>query len=237
MDVGALRRVLKQCGRWRALQDHVRNLPERASSIGRALTRAEQRRLFDVAASNPEWEHVYCAATVAANTSMRPVEVKHLRRRDVDLFAGTATVARSKNMTSHRVIPLNRAARKAIIRMLDVPTPWASFVPITTSGPRASGASSIRLSRFGNGTRPGDLSVPRLGCLDYGFTISDIPSSQNWRRWACPITSSSRSRGICRAVCSSTTRTSALRRSDRRLRRWRRGGPSRTQPKNQQNPR
>ena len=119
MDVGALRRVLKHCGRWRALQDHVRNLPERASSIGRALTRAEQRRLFDVAASNPEWEHVYCAATVAANTSMRPVEVKHLRRRDVDLFAGTATVARSKNMTSHRVIPLNRAARKAIIRMLE----------------------------------------------------------------------------------------------------------------------
>jgi len=119
MDVGALRRVLKHCGRWRALQDHVGSLPEQASAIGRALTRAEQRRLFDAAASNPEWEHVYCAATLAANTSMRPVEVKHLRRRDVDLFAGTVTVAYSKNVTSHRVIPLTQAARKALTRMLE----------------------------------------------------------------------------------------------------------------------
>jgi hypothetical protein len=32
-----------------------------------------------VEASNPEWEHVFCAVIVAANTSMRPVEVKHIR--------------------------------------------------------------------------------------------------------------------------------------------------------------
>ena len=119
MDVGALRRVLKHCGRWRALHDHVANLPEQPSAIGRALTRAEQQRLFDAAASNPEWEHVYCAATLAANTSMRPVEVKHLRRRDVDLFVDTVTVAHSKNVTSDRVIPLNQPARKAISRMMD----------------------------------------------------------------------------------------------------------------------
>jgi integrase len=83
--VGVLSRVLKFCGRWRALADHVKNLPERQRPIGRALTSEERRRLFDVAASNPEWEHVYCAAIVAANTSMRPVEVKHIRRCDVDL--------------------------------------------------------------------------------------------------------------------------------------------------------
>ena len=29
MDVGVLSRVLKFCGRWRALADHVKNLPER----------------------------------------------------------------------------------------------------------------------------------------------------------------------------------------------------------------
>ena len=114
MDVGALRRVLKHCGRWHALQHRVQNLPENAGSIGRALTLDEQKRLFEAAASNPEWEHVYCAATLAANTSMRPVEVKHLRRRNADLFAGTVTVAHSKNVSSHRVIPLNQAARKAL---------------------------------------------------------------------------------------------------------------------------
>jgi integrase len=119
MDVGVLSRVLKYCGRWRALSDHVRNLPELQYSIGRALTAEERRRLFDAAASKPEWEHVYCAAVVAANTSMRPVEVKHLRRRDVDLVKKLVHVRRSKNETSHRVIPLNASAIEAVARMFE----------------------------------------------------------------------------------------------------------------------
>jgi integrase len=102
MDVGVLSRVLKSCGRWRALADHVRNLPERQHPVGRSLTPDERKRLFDAAASNPEWEHVYCAAVVAANTSMRPVEVKHLRRRDVDLVKSSCTSggARTRRVTA-----------------------------------------------------------------------------------------------------------------------------------------
>ena len=119
MDVGVLSRVLKSCGRWRALADHVRNLPERQRPVGRALTPEERKRLFDSAASNPEWEHVCCAAVVAANTSMRPVEVKHLRRRDIDVVKKLVYVRRSKNETSHRVIPLNAPAIEAIARMLE----------------------------------------------------------------------------------------------------------------------
>lgn len=119
MDVGVLSRVLKSCGRWRALTDHVRNLPERQHPVGRALTADERTRLFDAAASNPEWEHVFCAAIVAANTSMRPVEVKHLRRCDVDMVKRLLHVRRSKNETSHRVIPLNASAIKALARMFE----------------------------------------------------------------------------------------------------------------------
>jgi integrase len=119
MDVGVLSRVLKSCGGWRALAEHVRNLPERQHPVGRALTAEEQKRLFAAAASNQEWEHVYCAAIVAANTSMRPVEVKHLRRCDVDLVKKLLHVRRSKNETSHRVIPLNTSAVNAVARMFD----------------------------------------------------------------------------------------------------------------------
>jgi integrase len=50
---------------------------------------------------------------------MRPVEVKHLRRRDVDLVKKLVYVRRSKNETSHRVIPLNASAIEAIARMLE----------------------------------------------------------------------------------------------------------------------
>jgi len=39
------------------------------------------------------------------------VEVKHLRRCDVDLVKELVHVRRSKNETSHRVIPLNALAR------------------------------------------------------------------------------------------------------------------------------
>ena len=119
MDVGVLSRVLRSCGRWRAMAEHVHNLPERQHPTGRALTGDEQRRLFAAAASNQEWEHVYCAAIVAANTSMRPVEVKHLRRCDVDLVKKLLHVRRSKNETSHRVIPLNTSALNALARMFD----------------------------------------------------------------------------------------------------------------------
>jgi hypothetical protein len=52
--------------------------------IDRALTTKEQKRRLETAASNPEWEHVDCAAVHAANTSMRGVEVRHIRRKEVD---------------------------------------------------------------------------------------------------------------------------------------------------------
>jgi integrase len=119
MDTGALRRVLKHCGRWRMLQNRVQNLPENQQPIGRALTVEERDRLVKVAATNPDWEHVYCAAIIAANTSMRPVEVKNLRWQDVNLFDATVTVKRSKNATSHRIIPLNHSAQRAFGRMLE----------------------------------------------------------------------------------------------------------------------
>jgi integrase len=95
------------------------NLPERQRPVGRALTPEERKRLFDAAASNAECEHVYCAAVVAANTSMRPIEVKRLRRCDVDLVKRLEHVRRSKNETSHRVIPLNASAIEAAARMFE----------------------------------------------------------------------------------------------------------------------
>ena len=119
MDVGVLLRVLKSTGRAIQIDGAVQHLPERPSLIGRALTHNEQRRLFDTAGKNPDWEHVYCAAMLAANTSLRPVEVKHLRRRDVDVFKKILTVRRSKNQSSHRVIPLNASAVRAASRMLE----------------------------------------------------------------------------------------------------------------------
>ncbi len=105
MDVGALSRVLKHFGLWRPIEERVKQLPETASQIGHALTYEEQHKLLEVASGNPDWEPVYLAAVLAANTSLRPVEVKHLQWRNVDLIEGLIRVTRSKNQSSHRVTP------------------------------------------------------------------------------------------------------------------------------------
>jgi integrase len=112
MDVGALSRTLKHFGLWRAIEERVELLPEPESSIGRARTYEEQYRLWEVASSDSDWEPVYLAAVVAANT--RPVEVKHLTWECVDLINRLVRVTRSKLESSHRVIPLNATARKAL---------------------------------------------------------------------------------------------------------------------------
>ena len=118
LDVAVLSRVLKHCKHWRRLKDDVHFLPERPSLIGKALTAEERQRLLKVAASNPEWEHLYCASVLALSTTMRRGEVTHLRRRDVDLFKKTVSISRSKNDYGCRIIPLTNTAVKVLASML-----------------------------------------------------------------------------------------------------------------------
>jgi integrase len=119
MDIGALRQVMKRFKQWRRLEDDVRMLTEFGGEpVGRVLTIEEQQTLFKTAESNPEWEHVYCAAILAANTSMRGVEVKHVRRKDFDPDKRVIHIRRSKNETSKRVIPLNDSAFDAVSHMV-----------------------------------------------------------------------------------------------------------------------
>jgi integrase len=117
MNVGALRQVMKRFKQWRRLEDDVKMLTESGGEpIGRVLTTEEQRKLFKTAEANPEWEHVYCAAILAANTSMRGIEVKHVRRKDFDAEKRVVHIRASKNETSKRVIPLNDSAFDAVQR-------------------------------------------------------------------------------------------------------------------------
>ena len=119
MDVGALRQVMKRFKHWRRIEDDVKMLTEAGGEpVGRVLTSEEQERLFKTAEGNAEWEHVYCAAILAANTSMRGVEVKHVRRRDFDIEKRVVRIRTSKNETSKRVIPLNDSAFEAIARII-----------------------------------------------------------------------------------------------------------------------
>ncbi|HEY7443163.1 MAG TPA: tyrosine-type recombinase/integrase [Vicinamibacterales bacterium] len=178
------------------------------------LTTEEQERLFEVAKANHEWQHVYCAGVLAANTSMRGVEIKHVRRKDVDLDARALHIRKRKNEGSTRVLPLNDDALGAVKTMIERADKlghvdsehylWCASQhhQLDPTKPAEKWDTAWRALRKAAG-------LPGLRFHDLRHTVMTRllePANQ--------ITSWNQSRGIFRAECSSTTRTSAwLRRS------------------------
>jgi integrase len=119
METGVLRRMLKRAKVWNAISEDVKAFPERQEDVGRVLTADLKRRLFETAASRPEWMVAHCAAVLAVSTTCRGVEIRNLRWQDVDLFSRVATIRRSKTAAGHRTIPLNGDAMAALARLLE----------------------------------------------------------------------------------------------------------------------
>lgn len=117
MELAVLRQMLKRGRCWNRVAEDVRPLPESGRVVGRALSREDKVLLFQTAASEDRWLVAFCAAVLAANTTCRGVELKGLRWRDVDLFARTVAVRRSKTEAGHRTIPLTSDAMQALSRL------------------------------------------------------------------------------------------------------------------------
>jgi integrase len=98
------------------LADDIKPLRE-PRSIGRAMSLEDKLRLLSTAASNPDWENARLAMTLALCTTMRGVEIKNLRWRDVDFLRQSLTIRRSKTETGLRSIPLNEDAYGAILSL------------------------------------------------------------------------------------------------------------------------
>jgi integrase len=116
MDIGALRRLLKQAKLWRRLSDDVRLLPQ-CSDVGRALTPEEKDRLIKAAPGKNEWQNARLAMMLALNTTLRSCEIRWLRWRDVNLIEREVTVRRSKTDAGERCIPLNADAWAAVLEL------------------------------------------------------------------------------------------------------------------------
>ena len=115
-----IRHVLKEAKIWATVADSYKALPEDRRGPGRALEELQERLLFDTARSKPGWDVAFYGAMVAANTTMRSIEIKSLRIGDVNLIEREVSVNRSKGNTSGvRRIPLNDAAVWAFARLLE----------------------------------------------------------------------------------------------------------------------
>jgi integrase len=115
-ELGILRRVMKRARIWARVADDIRPLRE-PSSIGKALGEEEAQRLLRTAAMRPEWETAYLAAILCLNTTARSCELKGLQWSDVDLFAKTLTIRKSKTAAGERVVPLTDVAVSALGRL------------------------------------------------------------------------------------------------------------------------
>ena len=115
-ELGILRRVLKRARLWARVADDIRPLKE-PGTIGRALTEDEQQRLLKTAVMRPEWETAYLAAILCLNTTARGCELKGLQWADVDLFAKTLTIRKSKTAAGERIVPLTTVACSALARL------------------------------------------------------------------------------------------------------------------------
>ena len=117
MEIGVLRLLMKRAHTWSLVAEDVKLFPKRSRVVGKALTREQKAHLFRTAASQDEWLVAYCAAVLAVSTTCRGVELKGLHWRDVDLFAQTMRVTRSKTDAGHRTIPLNSDGMAAFARL------------------------------------------------------------------------------------------------------------------------
>jgi integrase len=109
IEVGVLRRMLKQFKLWHLVGEDYKPLPE-PKDIGRALTPEQELNLFSVASTRPEWSVAFWVSLVAANTTAGGCEIRNLRLQDIDLQTKTLYVRVGKNKFRVRAIPLNHTA-------------------------------------------------------------------------------------------------------------------------------
>jgi integrase len=117
MEVGVLRQIMKRGKVWSIVSEDVKLDREGTRPIAKVLTEPQKRFLFETAASKDEWLVAYCAAVLAANTTCRGIELKHLRWSDVDLMERDIVIRRSKTQAGHRTIPINVGAMAALARL------------------------------------------------------------------------------------------------------------------------
>ncbi len=119
LECKVLRIVLEPAKTWSAIAPDYENLPENRQGPGRSLEPADEKRLFDTARSKPGWQVAYLCALVAANTTMRSIEIKTLRICHINLIDAELSIKHSKTAAGHRNIPLNPAAVWALSRLLE----------------------------------------------------------------------------------------------------------------------
>ena len=132
-ELSALQQVMKRAKLWAPIAEVYDPLRLPEFTKPKVLDDMEERHLFAVAASRPEWELALFAAKLARNTSAVGTELRHLRFLDVILDDGTPRItinaATAKNGFRGRTIFLNATAVATIVRCMERGKKLGAYLP------------------------------------------------------------------------------------------------------------
>jgi integrase len=119
-EVSVLQMVLKEARCWEPIAELYKPIPVPKRRGGHSISADEERILREVAFSKPKWRLAAHCMTIMLSTTMGFGELRHIRRRDVDLKKRDLLVRDgAKNLYRDRTIPINDAAYESMCWILD----------------------------------------------------------------------------------------------------------------------
>jgi integrase len=119
-ELSVLQQILKECGEWDRIKKFYKPMRVPKRRAGHSISADEERILREVAFSKPKWRLAAHCMVVMLSTTMGFGELRHVRRRDVDLKRKSILVRDgAKNFYRDRTIPMNAAAYDSICWILD----------------------------------------------------------------------------------------------------------------------
>lgn len=132
-EMSVVQQVLKRAGRWRFIEHHYEPLSTPRSQKPKVMTEREEQILFEVAASNPEFELAFLVASLSVNTTACGSELRNVRLGHVYVGGPTpkfiVDADTAKNDFRGRTIPLNQSASKIMIQCVERANKCGSFHP------------------------------------------------------------------------------------------------------------
>jgi integrase len=118
-EISVLQMVLKEARCWKPIADLYKPLRVPKRRAGHSISADEERILREIAFSRPKWQLAAHCMMVMLSTTMGFGELRHIRRRDVDLKHKSILVRDgAKNDYRDRTIPLNAAAMDSVMWLL-----------------------------------------------------------------------------------------------------------------------
>jgi integrase len=119
-EISVLQMVLKEARCWKPIADLYKPMRVPKRRAGHSISADEERILREVAFSRPKWQLAAHCMIVMLSTTMGFGELRHVRRRDVDLKRKCILVRDgAKNWFRDRTIPMNAAALDAVLWILE----------------------------------------------------------------------------------------------------------------------